>query len=323
MHDLKLLDTSYIEHQLTQILKNECFTLNVLPIIDSTNSYLLQKNTEHIPVGLQAAKLGAEFTRDLNYFDSEKPKEYSLYFEDFPNQNNLKIDVKSDASVRNLKSDRYIHICLAEQQTQGRGRQGKNWVSPFAANLYCSVLWPFKQNFAKLTGLSLMVGAIVAHTLENYGIANIGLKWPNDIYVQPKQKIAGILIESTNERTQPSKIVIGIGVNVFLTKVLTQDGYIDQPWTDVVSNVNFLPDRSELASLLLKNLLTALPLFEKNGFSAFQSMWLAKDIRLNQPITLQINGETIKGIARGVDETGRLVIEDTVGFHYFNSAEIQ
>ncbi len=61
-----------------------------------------------IPVGLQDAKLGAEFTRDLNYFESKKPKEYSLYFEDFPTQNNLKVDVKSDASVRILKSDRYV-----------------------------------------------------------------------------------------------------------------------------------------------------------------------------------------------------------------------
>jgi hypothetical protein len=64
-----------------------------------------------IPVGLQNANLGTEITRDLNYLDSENPKEYSLYFEDFPSPNNLKVDVKSDASIRILKSDRYeIHL---------------------------------------------------------------------------------------------------------------------------------------------------------------------------------------------------------------------
>jgi len=73
-----------------------------------------------IPVGLQDAKLGTEFTRDLNYFEPEKPKEYSLYFEDFPAQNNLKVDVKSDASVRILKSDRYITQLALSQEAQVR-----------------------------------------------------------------------------------------------------------------------------------------------------------------------------------------------------------
>src|SRR5476649_1524499 len=62
----------------------------------------------NIPVAIEDARLGAEFRRDLNYFELENPKEYSLYFEGFPIQNNLKVDLKSDASSRILKSDRYI-----------------------------------------------------------------------------------------------------------------------------------------------------------------------------------------------------------------------
>ena len=63
-----------------------------------------------IPVGLQNARLGAEFTRDLNAFELENSKEYSPYFEDFLHQNRLKVDVKSDAQVRTLKSDRYVKM---------------------------------------------------------------------------------------------------------------------------------------------------------------------------------------------------------------------
>ena len=68
-----------------------------------------EKESTHfyIPVGLQSANFGAEFTRDLNDFDVKNSKEYSPYFEDFLHQNRLKVDVKSDAQVRTLKSDRY------------------------------------------------------------------------------------------------------------------------------------------------------------------------------------------------------------------------
>jgi BirA family biotin operon repressor/biotin-[acetyl-CoA-carboxylase] ligase len=270
-----------IQHYLKQIFPDKFFILDVLHSVDSTNRYLLEKDTDDlIPVGFQ------------------------------------------DASVRILKSDGYI--CLAEQQTAGRGRQGKSWVSPSGVNLYCSILWPFKQPIIKLMGLSLMVGTVIAQTLENYGVPDIGLKWPNDIYVQKNKKIAGILIETTNNHKGLNNIVIGIGLNVLLSKILNAaDSMIDQPWTDVASHVAFSPDRTQLTLLLLKNLLTALPRFEENGFGAFQSLWLDKDIMLNQTITLQANGKRVEGIAKGVDKTGHLIVETIDGLHYFSSADIE
>jgi BirA family transcriptional regulator, biotin operon repressor / biotin---[acetyl-CoA-carboxylase] ligase len=263
MNDLELLDAKNIHHAIEQMFPHTRFILDVLPAIDSTNRYLLEKNPEN------------------------------------------------------------LHICLAEQQTAGRGRQGKTWVSPFGVNLYCSVLWPFKKPVSKLMGLSLMTGVIVANTLEDYGASNIGLKWPNDVYVEHNKKIAGILIESVNEQKNLHKTVIGIGLNVGLSNVLNpQDSMINQPWTDLKSIVNFPPDRTQLAIILLTNLLTALPRFEEHGFSAFNAAWLSKDVLLNQPVTLQASGKLIEGTAKGVDETGRLIVENGEGFHYFNSADI-
>lgn len=261
---MKSLDVPAILRLLKQALPHQLFKLDVLPVVDSTNSYLLQKNTEH------------------------------------------------------------LHICLAEQQTQGRGRLGKTWFSPVGVNLYCSILSPFNQPVTKLTGLSLMVGTVVAQTLEHYGVPDIGLKWPNDIYVQKNKKIAGILIETTCDHNNLNKVVIGIGVNVALSTVLDQQAsLIEQPWTDVASNVTFLPDRTELAILLLKNLLAQLPLFEQGGFGAFQSLWLSKDVLLNQPVTLTVNGKTVTGIARGVDSNGCFILETATGFNYLSSANIQ
>src|SRR5579863_2449560 len=69
-------------------------------------------------------------------------------------------------------------VCVAEQQTQGRGRQGREWFSPYAANLYCSLTWSFPASFSGLSALSLVCGVLLIQTLKNLGVENgLGLKW--------------------------------------------------------------------------------------------------------------------------------------------------
>lgn len=215
------------------------------------------------------------------------------------------------------KKTKNLQICLAEEQTAGRGRLGKTWASPFGVNLYCSIAWPFKKNILELPHLSLCIGTVVSQTLEDYGVSQIGLKWPNDVLCQNK-KIAGILVETKSD----SNIVIGIGINVFLSTILDIGDQIDQPWIDVKSVVTFEPNRNQLASLLLTKLLTALPLFEQSGFTPFQKTWLKKDLLLNQSITLKIGENVLTGIAKGIDETGRLLLETEGKIKHFSSAEV-
>ena len=83
-------------------------------------------------------------------------------------------DYLMNLSSSNLKG---IHICLAEQQTKGKGRLGRRWLSPFGANIYLSVLYPFSEDMSELAGLSLVVATVVAETLSEMDIEkNIGLK---------------------------------------------------------------------------------------------------------------------------------------------------
>ena len=120
-------------------------------------------------------------------------------------------------------------VCFAESQTAGRGRRGRQWVSPFGSNLYLSILWQFDNGFAAISGLSLAIGVAVVRALSEIGINEIGLKWPNDIYWQHK-KLGGILIEVSGESSGECHAIIGLGLNLYLPEKETTG--ITQPWTD-------------------------------------------------------------------------------------------
>lgn len=200
-----------------------------------------------------------------------------------------------------------IAICLAEQQSKGRGRLGRKWVSPFGANIYLSLLWPFKKNANDLAGLSLAVGTMIADALENISVPNIQLKWPNDILYQHK-KLGGVLIEIAPLQNKTVPVVIGIGLNVNMPD--DEGNHIDQAWVDLNHIVGRMVDRNLVVGQLITVLMKQLPQFEKHGFNTFSKRWNDRDILFNQLIDLKLNSQVIRGVARGVDMSGRLLIEN-------------
>ncbi len=89
-------------------------------------------------------------------------------------------------------------VCIAEYQSKGRGRRGREWISPFGSNLYLSMFWQLEAGMAAAMGLSLVVGIAIAEAIEKLGIEGIKLKWPNDLYHNDK-KLAGILVEMSGQ----------------------------------------------------------------------------------------------------------------------------
>lgn len=201
-------------------------------------------------------------------------------------------------------------ICLAEMQQMGRGRQGRNWSSPFGANLALSLLWRFKTPSAAV-GLSLATGIAVARMLRRAGLTDVGLKWPNDVLCQGR-KLGGILLESGNS---PSgfHVVAGIGLNVALPR--TMAAVIDQPWIDLREILaEERPSRNQLAALLISELLSVFADFQENGFSEeLASAWRRFDLVAGQRVTLKLPNTLIKGTARGVDASGALLLESAEG----------
>ncbi|HSJ49279.1 MAG TPA: biotin--[acetyl-CoA-carboxylase] ligase, partial [Gammaproteobacteria bacterium] len=165
-------------------------------------------------------------------------------------------------------------VCLAERQTRGKGRRGRNWVSPYGTNLYLSLSWRFESGLSALAGLSLVVGISLIRALQQLGVEGAGLKWPNDIYLQGA-KLAGVLIEVSGESAGPCSAVIGIGVNVAMPE--QQGRHIDQRWTDL--RAHGIPvARNQLAAALLEQLLPALAEFARHGMQPFQEEWQRPDL---------------------------------------------
>lgn len=195
--------------------------------------------------------------------------------------------------------------CIAEYQQAGRGRRGRQWFSPFGANLYMSMYWRLEQGPAAAMGLSLVIGIIMAETLRSLGADDVRVKWPNDIYLNDR-KLAGILVELTGKTGDAAQIVIGAGINLAMR---TADAsQINQGWINL-QEAGVTVNRNELAAHLINSLREALPLFEQEGLTPFIARWAALDNFINRPVKLLIGEREVHGIARGVDGQGGLLLE--------------
>lgn len=195
--------------------------------------------------------------------------------------------------------------CIAEYQQAGRGRRGRQWFSPFGANLYMSMYWRLEQGPAAAMGLSLVIGIVIAETLQQLGAQDVRVKWPNDLYLQDR-KLAGILVELTGKTGDAAQIVMGAGINLAMRGA--EAAQINQGWINL-QEAGIAIDRNDLAAKLINSLREALPLFERDGLAPFTERWKALDNFFNRPVKLLIGEREIHGIARGIDKQGGLLLE--------------
>jgi BirA family biotin operon repressor/biotin-[acetyl-CoA-carboxylase] ligase len=200
-------------------------------------------------------------------------------------------------------------VLFAEHQRQGRGRRGRAWHSPFAANLYVSVLWRFERGLAALQGLSLAVAVALAQALRDLDVADCALKWPNDVLARGR-KLAGILVEVGGEWNGDCHAVIGIGINV---RMPDPGVHIEQPWIDLHTlRGAHTPTRQALALALLERLLPGLHTFATQGWPAFAEHWRAFDGLRGHTVTVH-DAITWSGTAEGVDAHGHLQVRTAEG----------
>jgi BirA family biotin operon repressor/biotin-[acetyl-CoA-carboxylase] ligase len=213
----------------------------------------------------------------------------------------------NDVVAKNLAQQHQSGIiCITEMQGAGRGRRGREWLSPPAGNFYGSVGWIFNDGFSVIEGLSLAVGVAIIKAMESVGASDLELKWPNDVLHQGK-KIAGILIEMTGEVGGACQVVVGVGVNLQLPEVIKQQ--ITQPVTDLYSICGHAVDRQKLTAAIISEIISLLSDYDKTGFSKWQNEWLRYDAFKNKQILIIGMQAPLHGIARGVDEHGNLLLE--------------
>lgn len=212
--------------------------------------------------------------------------------------------------LRSVKSTHDIAICVAEQQTRGKGRLQRAWYAPFGKNIYLSCRYPFQKDISEMAGLSLIVGLAVVKTLNSYsGDQPFVVKWPNDVLYDAK-KICGILIEMTAESNGACMAVIGIGINV---NMLNDEQHISQPWISLKQITGKDVDRNQLCTRLLHNLFEYLTEFSQQGFAAFQSEWNKADSLINKEINLLHVDKPVQGKVIGVNGLGHLVLRHANG----------
>lgn len=160
------------------------------------------------------------------------------------------------------------HVLTAEVQTAGRGRRGRNWLSPFGRNLAVSIGAAIARPVAEIGALSLVVGVAVRRALVEHGLTGVDLKWPNDILLDGR-KLAGILIELVRA-VAPVEVVIGIGVNVGCAARVAER--IDQSIADVAEQIDG-PTRNVLLARILDHVVAACHGFDAGGFEHFRNEW--------------------------------------------------
>ncbi|MWP49493.1 MULTISPECIES: bifunctional biotin--[acetyl-CoA-carboxylase] ligase/biotin operon repressor BirA [unclassified Gilliamella] len=191
--------------------------------------------------------------------------------------------------------------CVAEFQSKARGRRGRKWFSPFGSNLYFSMYWKLEQGVAAAMGLSLVVGIVLADTLRALSGQDIKVKWPNDLYLND-QKLAGILVELAGKTGDCAHVVIGIGVNLVMTNPDTN--IVNQKWANLGK-----VDRNLLVAQVAKTLKSKLIEFEQHGLTPFINDWHRLDNFANRPVKLLIGDNIIRGIAKGINDQGALLLE--------------
>lgn len=228
-------------------------------------------------------------------------------------------DSTNEVVMSRIKRGDHAPVAIfAEQQTAGRGRRGRRWVSPFGANIYLSIAWDFPGGLATIDGLSLAVGVALCEAIESTGISGVGLKWPNDLVLNQK-KLGGILIEVSGEASGACSVVVGVGINVAMGMVPGLS--IDQPWADL-RGAGYCGSRNEIAAAVLDHLIRMLKEFSVNGFSAYAARWRRFDVVAGRRIDVIVGDARVPGIAVGIDDGGALLVDTGDGIRRFFGGEV-
>lgn len=217
-------------------------------------------------------------------------------------------------------------VVIAETQTEGRGRQGREWVSPPGVGLWFSILLKPKIPVLYLNLMNLFTAYTLAQYLEKtveYETGkriNIGLKWPNDLLIEDK-KISGILLEANFSNKQFRYLVVGIGLNVNQT---ADDfpGQIAMQAGSLRLATNRLWEREKLFAGFLKfyyqRYLDVFP----NNINNVVGLYLSKALFRGKRITVRQGGEEVSGVFQQLTPEGYLVLKTSRGIRTILSGDI-
>lgn len=211
-------------------------------------------------------------------------------------------------------------VCIAEQQTAGRGRRGREWYSPWGGNFYGSIGWVFAEGLSVIEGLSLAAGVAVVRALRRYGVEGVGLKWPNDLVADGEAKLGGILIEMQAEAGGYCQVVVGVGLNLALPPGSSEA--LGRPVTDIATLAGRPVERNRLGALLVEELVRLLRDYPAQRFAGLRQEWEALDALRGRRVLVSGLATELEGMAAGVDAQGALLLETAEGLVRVQAGEV-
>lgn len=198
----------------------------------------------------------------------------------------------------------HLTCVIAKEQTAGRGRQNKKWISPKNVNLYISLYFTIPEGATYVANLGqVMILACAELLLEMRAAAQI--KWPNDLLLD-NQKIGGILTEITQIDSKMS-VILGLGLNVNMPQDLLNK--IDQPATSLHLFLKKKIDPLSLIQPLLSYFIPRLRQLQSVGFAPFQSRFQELLAFKGKEITLKLPQKKIRGICDSITSEGCLRLQ--------------
>ena len=292
-HDLKIS-----HHEIEKVIGATISTEDAIELFES--------------IGITITQSGDSYGfRKVDFLNEELIKKKIDQIED---SENIKLSVEQIIettsryfSQKDLEKYEYS-VCFADFQTQGRGRGGNQWLSPYGSGVCFSVIGTLSSKSSPL-GLSIYCGIAIARALRDLGYAGVSLKWPNDLLYGSK-KLGGILVELTSQSQDYYSFNIGVGINYDLGSDLNSMDQNIFPPTDLLKiNHDFSVCRSEMSGILARTVIESLKTFNQRSMQSAFKLWPDYDALFEKEVKIIEEDYNIEGRNIGIDDSGALLLD--------------
>lgn len=210
-------------------------------------------------------------------------------------------------------------LVIADAQTEGRGRLGRQWHSPPGSGVWMSLILRPEIPLSHTPHLTLLLSVAVTRALRREVGVDAWIKWPNDVLISGR-KVCGILIEVGAEADQIHYCIAGIGLNV----------HADDAWPEAIGSIATALSlhairplhRAEIIAACCQEIESLLELYHSEGFSPIRSLWEALTLMIGHPITVHTAQGVRSGTAIGLADDGALLLETETGVERVFSADV-
>jgi BirA family biotin operon repressor/biotin-[acetyl-CoA-carboxylase] ligase len=248
----------------------------------------------HVPLlidELRRARATARIGRTIHYFDS------------VDSTNTVARTLAADGAAEGT-------VVIAEEQTKGRGRLGRTWVSPPFRNLYISIILRPPITATEAAQLTLVAGVAVAEAVCDWA-PQVAIKWPNDIVIDGR-KVAGILTEMEADDGRVHFVILGIGVNLNSAPEDFPPALRDTAGA-LCAAAGRPIDRVACAERLLSRLEERYDLFVSEGFAAIRPLWESRSCLTGRQVETDAGGQRCHAVVTGIADDGTLLLRGPAG----------